>query len=92
MNNGDYFEKLYATYYSPEMRQIQDQVWQVLCSKFFAQFLPHTLPNKVNNLPNSKGVLVDLAAGGCNFINNKAYILIICRTLKNGEISAYDIK
>ena len=45
MNNGDYFEKLYATYYSPEMRQIQDQVWQVLCSKFFARFLPHTPPH-----------------------------------------------
>lgn len=70
MNNGDYFEKLYATYYSPEMRQIQDQVWQVLCSKFFARFLPHIPPYEVNNLPNGKGVLVDLAAGGCNFINN----------------------
>lgn len=65
MNNGDYFEKLYATYYSPEMRRIQDQVWQILCKDFFTKFLPQE-----TSVAGQKKVLVDLAAGGCNFINN----------------------
>ena len=49
--------------------------FKIRCGKCFVlnsllDFYHIPPPYEVNNLPNGKGVLVDLAAGGCNFINN----------------------
>lgn len=56
----EYFTKLYQVYYTPERRAEQERVWQTLCSSYFSKFVPQR----------SDGVMVDVAAGYCNFINN----------------------
>lgn len=60
--NNEYYRKLYNVYYDSELRKKQDGVWREIC-KYFDKFI---LPE--NNT--SDGIIVDIAGGACNFINN----------------------
>ena len=60
--NNEYYKNLYDVYYSSKLREKQDKIWKEIC-KYFDRFI---LPE--NNTPD--GIIVDVAGGACNFINN----------------------
>lgn len=55
-------EKLYEVRFSESDREIKNKLWKVLCSDFLQSFIP------------KNAIVVDLAAGYCEFINN-----IVCK-------------
>lgn len=55
---GQSVDKLYRERFSDRERKMRDSLWKVLCQDFLQKYIP------------DKAVVLDMAAGYCNFINN----------------------
>jgi len=51
-------QKIYATRFIEEALPAKNEIWKVICTDFFSQFVPKT------------ATVVDMGAGYCEFINN----------------------